>query len=190
MDQKGTRMPEKARKSRVSQEQRRKDVIDAALIEFGRFGYAGTSTSMIANRAGIRQPYIYALFENKRELFLACHHVLNERILETFRSVARVEDSPYERIRKMGLSYVALVHDDHRVLCHLQIFAAAGNDDLKEPIRDGFDYLFDSVTEISGATRPDVARFFATGMMINALSALDEPFEMIRYLEVPPEDQV
>lgn len=183
-------MPEKPKKSRVSQDERRRDVIDAALVEFGRFGYAGTSTSMIATRAGIRQPYIYALFENKRELFLTCHDVLNERIIEAFRSVALPEDSPYERIRKMGLSYVGLVHHDHRALFHLQVFAAAGNDDLKDPIRKGFEYLFKSIEEISGATRPEVARFFASGMLINALSALDEPFEMIRYLEVPPEDQV
>ena len=40
------------------------------------------------------------------------------------------------------------------------------------------------------ATRPEVARFFATGMLLNAMTALDEPFEMIRYLEVTPEDEL
>ncbi len=183
-------MSEQARKPRVSQEARRTEVIDAALVEFGRYGYAGTSTSMIAARAGIRQPYIYALFENKRALFLACHDVLNDRIRETFRETALPEDSPYERIRKMGLAYLDLIQDDDRVRCHLQIFAAAGSDDLKGPVRDGFNRLFEDVLEISGATRPEVARFMATGMFLNALAALDEPFEMIRYLEVPPEDQL
>ncbi len=183
-------MSEKVRKPRVSQEARRAEVIDAALVEFGRFGYAGTSTSMIASRAGIRQPYIYALFENKRALFLACHDVLNERIRQTFRDAALPEDSPYERVRKMGLAYLGQLNDDDRVRCHLQIFAAAGSDDLKEPIRQGFNQLFEDVLEISGATRPEVARFFATGMLLNAMAALEEPFEMIRYLEVPPEDEL
>ena len=183
-------MNEQTRKPRVSQEARRTEVIDAALIEFGRCGYAGTSTSMIAERAGIRQPYIYALFENKRHLFLTCHDALNERILETFREIARPEDSPYERIRKMGLAYLGLLHDDDRVRCHLQVFAAAGNGDLREPIREGFNRLFEEVLEISQATRPEVARFFATGMLLNAMTALDEPFEMIRYLEVTPEDEL
>ena len=36
----------------------------------------------------------------------------------------------------------------------------------------------------------DVARFFASGMLINAMTALDEPFEMIRNLEVTPEDEL
>ena len=183
-------MTEQARKPRVSQEARRAEVIDAALIEFGRFGFAGTTTSMIADRAGIRQPYIYALFENKRDLFLTCHDALNDRIRETFRQVALPEDSPYERIRKMGLAYLGLLNDDDRVRCHLQVFAAAGNDDLREPIREGFNRLFDDVLEISEASRPEVARFFATGMLLNAMAALDEPFEMIQYLEVTPEAQL
>lgn len=183
-------MSDQARKPRISQEARRAEVIDAALVEFGRGGYSGTSTSMIATRAGIRQPYIYALFENKRALFLACHDVLNDQILETFRKAALPEDSPYERLRKMGLAYLSLIKDDDRVRCHLQIFAAAGSDHLKEPIRQGFNQLFADVQEISGASRPEVARFFATGMLLNAMAALDEPFEMIRYLEVTPEDQL
>ena len=183
-------MSDQARKPRVSKEARRAEVVDAALVEFGRYGYAGTSTSMIASRAGIRQPYIYALFENKRALFLACHDVLNDRIRETFHQAALPEDTPYERIRKMGLAYLGLLHDDDRVRCHLQVFAAAGSDDLKEPIWDGFNQLFEDVVEISGATRPEVARFFATGMILNAMAALDEPFEMIRYLEVTPEDEL
>ena len=145
---------------------------------------------MIAERAGIRQPYIYALFENKRDLFLTCHDVLNQQILETFRETAREEDSPYERLRKMGLAYLGLLRDDNRVRCHLQIFAAAGNDDLKVPIRRGFNQLFEDVVEVSGAGRPEVARFFATGMLLNAMAALEEPFEMIKYLEVPPEDEL
>lgn len=183
-------MSDQSKKPRISQEARRAEAIDAALIEFGRYGYAGTSTSMIASRAGIRQPYIYALFENKRALFLACHDVLNDRIRETFRETALPEDSPYERLRKMGLAYLGLLHDDDRVRCHLQIFAAAGSDDLKEPVREGFNQLFEDVVTISEASRPEVAHFFATGMLLNALAALEEPFEMIKYLEVTPEAEL
>lgn len=183
-------MSDKERKPRVSQEARRAEVIDAALVEFGRWGYSGTSTSMIAERAGIQQPYIYALFENKRALFLACHDVLNDRIRDRFRQTASPEDSPYERLRKMGLAYLGLLKDDAGVQCHLQVFAAAGSADLKGPIREGFNQLFEDVVEISQASRPEVARFFATGMLLNAMAALDEPSEMIRYLEIPPEDEL
>ena len=183
-------MSEKEKKARVSQAARRAEVIDAALVEFGQYGYSGTSTSMIASRAGIRQPYIYALFENKRALFLACHDVLNDQIRETFRQSFDPGDSPYERLRKMGLAYLGLLHDDPRMLCHLQIFAAAGSADLREPVREGFDRLFNDVVEISGGTREEVAKFFASGVLLNALAALDEPFEMFTLLQVTPEDQL
>ncbi len=183
-------MSEQEKRTRISQAARRAEVIDAALVEFGRFGYAGTSTSMIASRAGIRQPYIYALFENKRALFLACHEVLNEEIRATFEKSFESGDSPHERLRKMGLAYTGLLHDDARVLCHLQIIAAAGSADLRKPVREGFNQLFDDVVEISGGSRREVARFFASGVLLNAFAAMDEPMEMmIDLLEVLPEGQ-
>ena len=179
-------MPAQDRRQRIPQETRRVEVIDAALIEFGKYGYAGTSTSMIATRAGIRQPYIYALFENKRDLFLACHEVLNLQILQAFNEAFDDEDSPYERLRKMGLAYLDLLNADDRTRCHLHIFAAAGVDDLKTPIREGFYQFFEDVIELSGATRPEVARFLATGVLVNAMTALEVPSEMIGYLEMIP----
>ena len=59
---------------RLSADERREQVLDAAVEEFGERGYHGASTANIAKRAGISQPYIYALFSDKRELFLAVHH--------------------------------------------------------------------------------------------------------------------
>ena len=48
-------------------------MLEAAVKEFAASGYHAASTGAIAKRAGISQPYIYALFPNKRELFLATH---------------------------------------------------------------------------------------------------------------------
>src|SRR5215203_2533426 len=100
------------KKSRVPQAERRADVIDAALVEFGKRGFDGTTTSMIAERAGIQQPYIYALFENKRDLFLACQEALYERMMSIFEGAIEDADSPYERLRKMGIAYLALLQDE------------------------------------------------------------------------------
>ncbi len=59
--------------SRQSAEERREQVLEAATHEFAQRGYHGAGTAAIAERAGISQPYIYALFPNKKELFLAAH---------------------------------------------------------------------------------------------------------------------
>ena len=175
------------KKRRLPQAERRSEVLNAALIEFGMQGYDGTSTSMIADRAGIQQPYIYALFENKRHLFLACHDELIDRILATFANAVEEEDSSHERIRKMGIAYIGLLDDDDGIRCHLQVFAAAGHDDLRDQIRAGFERTFTGISEISGADPSSVAHFFATGMLLNAMKAIGEPDEMMDYLKIPRE---
>lgn len=169
----------------MTQEQRRDDVIKAALIEFGRTGYSGTTTSVIAQRAGIRQPYIYALFENKRALFLACHDVLIERLIETFEQAAETESEPYAKLRRMGLAYVGLLNDLDGMRCHLQILASAGVEELREPIREGFNRTFEEAVRISGCEKEEVALFFGRGILLAAMSTLGEPAEVLDFLKMP-----
>ena len=53
------------------------------MVEFAENGYRGMRTADIAARAGVSQPYVYALFPDKRSLFLACHDATIERIKES-----------------------------------------------------------------------------------------------------------
>ena len=57
-------------RTRRTAEERRVDVLDAALIEFATYGLHGASTVNIAERAGISQPYVLRLFGTKKALFL------------------------------------------------------------------------------------------------------------------------
>ncbi|MDQ4045126.1 MAG: TetR/AcrR family transcriptional regulator, partial [Chloroflexota bacterium] len=45
-------------RTRRTAEERRADVLDAALVEFATYGLHGASTVNIAKRAGISQPYV------------------------------------------------------------------------------------------------------------------------------------
>ncbi|MGA7397728.1 MAG: TetR/AcrR family transcriptional regulator [Solirubrobacterales bacterium] len=179
---------QRTRRSRIPQAKRRAEVIDAALIEFGKRGFDGTTTSMIAERADIQQPYIYALFENKRHLFLSCQKALYERMLETFRSAVVETDSPYERLRKMGLSYMGLLEDEAWVRCHLQVLAASSHPELQDQILQGFVETFRAVEEMTGAEAKEVARFFATGTLLNAMMGMGAPDEMLEHMRIPPEN--
>src|ERR1700744_4221705 len=67
---------------RLSAQERRADLLEAAVIEFAESGFHGARTADIAARAGVSQPYVYALFPDKRALFLACHDWTTERIKE------------------------------------------------------------------------------------------------------------
>lgn len=60
----------------VSRVDRERQIIDVAVEEFGRHGYAGVSVAAVAARAGISKPLIYSYFESKDGLYVACvHHV-------------------------------------------------------------------------------------------------------------------
>src|SRR5918995_958104 len=78
-----------SRAPRASSEERREQVIEAAVKEFAATGFHATSTTAIAKRAGISQPYVYALFPSKHDLFLAANERVVERIRGAFAEAAR-----------------------------------------------------------------------------------------------------
>ena len=83
-------------------DERREAVLDAAVHEFARAGYHAASTTNIAKRAGISQPYIYALFPNKKTLFIAVQERVSQRIRDAFVEAAREATSREDRIERMG----------------------------------------------------------------------------------------
>jgi AcrR family transcriptional regulator len=164
---------------RASSDERREQVIAAAVKEFAAHGYHAASTSAIAKRAGISQPYIYALFPNKRELFLAVHRHVVERIRRAFAEAAAHGTTPEARIEAMALAYRRLLEDRDEILCQMQAHAAAGDPDLREPIRVEFERLLEDAERISGASRDEVRRFIAKGMLLNVAAALGLPPEAV-----------
>ena len=163
---------------RASAEERREQVIDAAVKEFAASGFHATSTTAIAKRAGISQPYIYALFPSKHELFLAVHAHVVDRIRGTFTEAARGHATPEERLLAMGHAYEELLADRDAILCQMQAHAAAGDPALREPVRREFLRLRDDVARISGASEEEVAGFLATGMLLNVVAALELPKDL------------
>jgi AcrR family transcriptional regulator len=87
---------------RQSADVRRASVLNAAIVEFAKSGYAGTSTEAIATRAGISQPYLFRLFGTKKELFIATYNVVASRIEDAFTAVAK-ESEGEEAMKRMGI---------------------------------------------------------------------------------------
>jgi AcrR family transcriptional regulator len=162
---------------RASSDERREQVIEAAVKEFAAHGFHAASTSAIAKRAGISQPYIYALFPNKHELFLAVHGRVVQRIRDAFAEAARGAEGPEQRLDRMGEAYLRLLEDRDEILAQMQAHAAAGDPALREPVRKQFMQLMDDVQRISGAPRERVLDFFAKGMLLNVAAALDLPHD-------------
>ncbi|MBN9195873.1 MAG: TetR/AcrR family transcriptional regulator, partial [Microbacterium sp.] len=60
---------------RLSSDERREQIVRAAIAVFGARGYVGATTDEVAKAAGVSQPYVVRLFGSKESLFLAA---LNE----------------------------------------------------------------------------------------------------------------
>jgi AcrR family transcriptional regulator len=170
---------------RSTSEERREQVIAAAVKEFAANGFHATSTKAIAKRAGISQPYIYALFPNKHELFLAVHLHVVDRIRRAFLEAARGGATPEERLSSMGHAYVELLADRDELLVQIQAHAAAGDPALREPVRQEFMRLMEDVRRMSGASQEQLMAFFAKGMLLNVVAALELPDECVPLADVP-----
>jgi AcrR family transcriptional regulator len=158
-------------------DERREQVLEAAVKEFAARGYHAASTTAIAKRAGISQPYIYALFPSKRELFLATSRLVIGRIRDRFSEAARGASDPEDALARMGEAYMALLENRDEIMFQLQTHAAAQDPDLHDPVRDEFRELLAHVTAVSGASRDEVIGFIAKGMLLNVLAALDLPLD-------------
>ena len=158
--------------TRRSAAERRGEIIEIAIEHFAMKGYNGTSTDVVAKEAGISQPYLFRLFHTKRELFLACHEVMHGRIAETFAEAARglpVE----ERMPAMGEAYTDLLADRTSLLFQMQSYAASADPEIQARVRERYADLVRQVGEATGAEPADLWSFFAHGMLLNVIAALN-----------------
>jgi AcrR family transcriptional regulator len=165
---------------RSTAEERREAVIEAAIAEFGAHGYHAASTAAIAKRAGISQPYIYALFPDKQALFLACYRRGCERIRHAFAEAARGTEPGEARIGAMGAAYLELLQSPRELRLQLQAFAAAGDPTLRPAIREGFVDVMNDIRRLLGGDAEGAALFMARGMLLNILTAIEVPDEFWR----------
>jgi AcrR family transcriptional regulator len=165
-------------RQRSTAEERRNAVIEAAIAEFGEHGYHAASTAAIAKRAGISQPYIYALFPDKEALFLACYRRGCERIRHAFAEAARGTEPGDARTAAMGTAYFDLLQSRRELLLQLQAFAAASDPALRPAIREGFVDVLNEIRRLLGGDADEAALFAGRGMLINILTALEVPDEL------------
>ena len=158
---------------RLSAEERRDDVLDAALVAFAAAGYQGTSTEDIARAAGISQPYLFRLFGTKKELFMASVSRCFRRTLDAFQDAAEGLRGE-EALAAIGARYREQLLEDRTYLrAQMQSYAACDDPEICRVVRDGYGDLVAYVERVSGLPTEDVASFFARGMLLNVLASMN-----------------
>jgi len=161
---------------RQTADERRDAIIVAALHEFAAGGYSGTSTESIARAVGVSQPYLFQLFGTKRELFLAVVRHGFQRTRLVFHEAARRgpdDDQECSILDLMGNAYMELLSDRDLLRVQLQAYAACGDEDVRQVVREEFTELYVAVKRDSGASNEQIHAFFAEGMLLNVAAALE-----------------
>jgi AcrR family transcriptional regulator len=163
----------------MSAKRRREHIVRLALTEFSTGGYHGTSTERIADRAGISQPYVFRLFTGKSGLFRACADLCFDHLTEVLMEAAEKRRDDESALESMGVAYHDLIADQSVLLFQLQMYlyvaSASTEPEVSEMVRRRWMKLWDAVRSGTGSSDDEVNRFFAAGMYINTLIALDIP---------------
>jgi AcrR family transcriptional regulator len=168
------------RRQRMSGQERRQQVLRIAAEEFADGGLHGTSTEVIARRAEITQAYIFRLFGTKKALFLEVMVAAFDRLTEGMRAAAG-DATGLAALTPMGARYNEMLADRVSLLLQLQGFAACGDPEVRDAVRDSFGRMWQTVAETTGLDPVTIKAFLAFGMLLSngaalQIAELDQPW--------------
>ena len=165
----------------MSGQDRRQQVLGIAAEEFASGGLHGASTELIARRAEITQAYIFGMFGTKKALFLEVVIAAFDRMTEGMRTAAE-DTTGLDALGRMGAQYNEMLADQtssHEL--QLQGFAACGDPEVRDAVRDSFGRMWETVAGTTGLDPVTIKAFLAFGMLLNngaalQVAELDEPW--------------
>ena len=97
--------PPRQRAKRLPAEERRRQILDAAVDVFARLGFSAAGTADIAAAAGIGEPTIYRYFANKREVYVAAVRGASDEILEHWTQISADAPDALAALQQIGIWY-------------------------------------------------------------------------------------
>lgn len=157
---------------RHTAEERRDEIVAAAVVRFGATGLYGTSTETIARDVGVSQPYLFRLFGTKKELFMAAVQWGFRETQEAFRRAGEQATDPHDAFRRIGDAYLELISDRRYLDIQLQAYATTDDADIRKVVQDGFGDLVNEVVRHTRATPQQLAAFLGRGMLLNVAASM------------------
>ncbi|MCP2635128.1 TetR/AcrR family transcriptional regulator [Microbacterium sp. HD4P20] len=158
---------------RLTSDERRRQILHAALMVFGARGYEGATTDEVARAAGVSQPYVVRLFGSKENLFLATIDDALMRLFAAFRAaLAEGDDGDKPVGKRIGEAYVSLleVRGLHQTLAHAYLL---GSHPMIGPAaRKGFADVWRFFRDEVGFDAEEARSFMAEGMLISTMIGL------------------
>lgn len=98
---------------KLSNEVRREQIAQAALLLLATQGVKGLSMAALARNVGLVPSAIYRHFRNKEEVMDAVVDALRQRLLHNVRIVSRESENPLEQLRRLLALHVRLILEHH-----------------------------------------------------------------------------
>jgi AcrR family transcriptional regulator len=165
---------------RLSSDERRRQILVAALAVFGARGYEGATTDEVARAAGVSQPYVVRLFGSKENLFLATIEDALARMLAAFRATLAEPDADLPEgvtaekaaATRIGQAYVDLleVRGLHQTLAHAYLLGS--HPAIGAAARAGFAAVWRFFRDEMGLDADEARAFMAEGMLISTMIGL------------------
>ena len=149
------------KRKRMKADERRQEIIRAAMEVFARNGFGGSTTREIAENAGISEAMIYSHFRNKQELYAA---IIDEKLQESEPlyyplDAMRNKDDP--RVFTTIVENYLRRHSEDTTFLRLLLFSALEGHELASmfvagPVRKFFEFLAEYIGERieEGALKP------------------------------------
>ena len=157
---------------RKSAEERREQILEAAMAEFAAHGLFGGSTEAIAKTVGISQPYVFRLFGTKKELFIATVERCLRGTLEMMRTASAGLHGEAV-LAAIGEAYMQRLANPTYLHAQMQSYAACGDPEIRDVVRRGYGEMVEYVERASGLAPDRVAHFFAKGMLLNVVASME-----------------
>src|SRR3954465_2386984 len=120
-------------RKRLSAEDRRSAILDAALEVFSRRGYHGASIDEIAQAAGISKALIYEHFPSKKDLHVSLLDMHVQELFDRLAANAATDDPGDVRLRN-GLDAFLLWVEEQRGAFRM-VFRDAADPEVAEVVR-------------------------------------------------------
>ncbi|MCP5065459.1 MAG: TetR/AcrR family transcriptional regulator [bacterium] len=177
------------KRRRVPSEERRRQILGAAVKVFGRSNFKRARVSDIAEEVGVTEAAIYKHFPTKKTIYVELLDHLHGRVLTFWEKAAAsaLEGDPIDTLHAMGLAYyrrIAKHPDELRV--QFQAISEVGDRDISQRLRKHHRQYRDFVAALiqrgiaEGSVRADVDPqtigylFDGAGVFMNMMKILGD----------------
>ena len=158
---------------RFTAAERRDAIVDAAVHEFALGGFDGTPAAVIALRAGVSQPYLFALFGTKRNLFIAAVQRGFEQTRGLILRAAGEDGDAGDAPSGVRAAFLSLRQKRTLLLLQLHAFAACEDLDIRAVTRAEFEEMRRVLASASGTPDCLVRSLLAEQALVIVAAAMN-----------------